>query len=59
MRVNYYVEKTNKAWMLRLLLGPSAIIDGVVLTLSFGFLNTGCALYVARKLSHTRMKNEQ
>lgn len=55
MKLNKHREKSVMAWVLRALVGPAAIVDGVVATLSIGSLSTGCALAVARKLALVRM----
>lgn len=55
MKLNKHIEKSVMAWVLRALVGPAAIVDGVVATLSIGSLSTGCALAVARKLALVRM----
>lgn len=47
-------EPNVKAWMLRLLLGPASIADGVVETLTFGFYGIGTKLHVARRLADIR-----
>lgn len=55
MRVNTRLENSLSAWGYRLLMGPAFIADGVVSTLTIGFVSSGFALNVARLLARSRI----
>lgn len=50
----YKLEKKFTTNLIRFLLGPSAIVDGLVRTITFGFVSTSLELYVARQLARSR-----
>jgi hypothetical protein len=47
-------EPNGKAWRYRLLLGPAAILDGLVETITLGRYTLGAKLDVATKLARSR-----
>lgn len=48
-------EPTKKAWAWRLLLGPAAILDGLVETLTLGRYGVGAKLSAAKNLARARL----
>lgn len=54
MNVKPFHEPNAKAWGLRMLVGPSMVLDGVVHFLSFGCVSLGLSLLTARALSQAR-----
>ncbi len=57
MRLNMKKEPNAKAWMLRAMIGPASLLDGVVATVTFGFVSTEFTLATARALALTRIKS--
>lgn len=55
MRFNKHIEPSITAWVLRLLMGPASIVDGVVAILSFGFVSAGFTFEAAKALSKARI----
>lgn len=55
MKLNSNPEKTAGAWLLRALMGPAQIADGIVSTLTVGSLGFGFALKTARALASKRL----
>ena len=49
--MNLKPEKSLLAWIYRLLLSPSQIIDGILMMVSLGTFSLGLSLKCARKLS--------
>lgn len=56
MTVNHTLEKTLSAWGWRCLLGPAMVIDGLLCAATFGTVNSGASLSVARRLSQARFR---
>lgn len=54
-QMNLELERSFSAWMFRILLGPSIIIEGIVATFTLGTVSTGLHLFVARKLARARL----
>jgi hypothetical protein len=48
-------EPSKKAWGWRLLLGPAALLDGLIETATFGRYGVGAKLSVAKNLARTRI----
>ena len=56
MRLNLKKEKSIRGWLLRSLVGPAYIIDGIVNTFTLSSVNSGCALNITKKLAMVRIK---
>lgn len=54
MNVNRKAEKTAQAWAWRALLGPAMCLDGLVSTMTLGYVSVGAALEVSRRLAMSR-----
>lgn len=54
-RANRKPEPSAKAWLLRALMGPAQIIDGVLSTVTVGTVSIGAALEVSRRLAQARI----
>jgi hypothetical protein len=54
IRFNLKLEKTVQSWLWRLLFGPALLVDGSLSILTFGCVNIGASLEVARKLAKSR-----
>jgi hypothetical protein len=57
MRINLKHEKSLSAWVLRLLIGPAMVVDGLFHIASAGFLVSGLQLEVARLLAKIRIRH--
>ena len=58
IRINKYKEPSLTAKLWRLMYGPAQIADGVVSTVTLGYVVTGLALATARRTSLARMRSE-
>jgi len=52
-------EKSWKTWGMRLLIGPATVIDGIVQTISLGFISPLLGLKTAKTLARLRMKERR
>jgi hypothetical protein len=56
VRLHTSKERSAKAWMWRLAIGPASIIQGIISTLTFGMVSTNLTLEVTRQLALARIK---
>jgi hypothetical protein len=56
MYLNTNLERSWEAWKWRLLIGPACIVDGLISTLTFGFLSTRLYFYCTKELSNVRFE---
>ena len=57
MRLNMKKEPNAKAWMLRAMIGPASLLDGVIATVTLGFVSTEFTLATARALALVRIES--
>lgn len=52
-------EPSLSCWGWRMLFGPSCLVDGLVETLTLGFVGVGCRLAVSRNLAGARIRAQK
>jgi hypothetical protein len=55
MHIHLTSERSALAWFLRVLIGPSMIIDGAICFITLGTISFGLCLKCARALARRRM----
>lgn len=58
MYINKRREPGVKSWLFRCMFGPACILDGIVGTVTLGYVNMRFSLWVARKLAFARISEE-